>query len=263
VSLRSDVDEAYALALTHCAECRDYHLTRPYLVASGVRGGAAGDREAMAPLLDEFAPPGARILIAAAADATLLSFVLDEIGPRTPAITVADQCPTPLILCRHLAERRAANVQTLEADIVTGDLGGPYDLIIAHAVLPFIAPQDRTAFLANLARRLAPGGHLLLAYPTQPSTLHSSGFVDKVLSGLAARDINLPDPPAPLLDALHRLVAAPARDFDGDALDLDALMHNSGLRAERVVDLVGRTRAIGERSTLARPNRRYVIACRL
>jgi Methyltransferase domain len=262
ISLQSEVDEAYRLALTYCADCRDYHLTRPYLVASGLRAGAAGDREVMAPLVREFVQAGARILVAGSADAGSLRFVLDEAGDRHPLVTVADRCQTPLLVCRHHAERRQTQIRTIQADLAHGDLGDAYDLIIAHAVLQFFPAADRTAFLTNLSGRLAPQGRLLLAYPLEQAVLLPEDLIDKVQKGIEERGVHFPNPPDILLEALRRMALAPARDFDGATLDLERLAKSCALRAERVVDMMGRRRTISKDIALPRPSRRYVIAAR-
>ena len=53
---QQQVDRAYGLALLHCGSCRDYHLTRPFFVAAGIRG-VERDRPLFVPLLQKFVCP--------------------------------------------------------------------------------------------------------------------------------------------------------------------------------------------------------------
>jgi 2-polyprenyl-3-methyl-5-hydroxy-6-metoxy-1,4-benzoquinol methylase len=61
-----------------------------------------------------------------------------------------------------VARRRWPDMQWIHADLATGDLDGPYDVVVmAGNVLLFARPQDRAAIVANLAAHLAPGGRLV------------------------------------------------------------------------------------------------------
>ena len=220
---QQQVDRAYGLALVHCGSCRDYHLTRPFFVAAGIRG-VERDRPLFVPLLQKFVRPGARLL-------------------------VADRCETPLAQCRDLVHWAPITIETEAVDLVTTPPLGSFDIIVAHYVLPFIPPDSRVAFLRNLARMLAPGGLLIAAYPlARARGATRRGVTARLLEGLARHNISLPDPPAPLLEALQRLEAAGPKDFDGTAPEAIALFAAAGLDVVETSD------------SEVEPLRRYVVA---
>jgi SAM-dependent methyltransferase len=245
---QQQVDRAYGLALVHCGSCRDYHLTRPFFVAAGIRG-VERDRPLFVPLLQKFVRPGARLLVAAAGDSTLPELVLDAVGDRLAGLLVADRCETPLAQCRDLVHWAPITIETKAVDLVTTPPLGSFDIIVAHYVLPFIPPDSRVAFLRNLARMLAPGGLLIAAYPlARARGATRPGVTARLLEGLARHNISLPDPPAPLLEALQRLEAAGPKDFDGTAPEAIALFAAAGLDVVETSD------------SEVEPLRRYVVA---
>jgi len=235
---QTDIDDAVAIAAEHCRQgCRDYHLTRPYFVASGVRMGPARDSAVMRPLLRRLAPAGARILIAGAADAGLFGFVWDSLADRHPAITVIDQCETPLILTRRFAARHGVPIKTKAIDILLLDDAERYDLIIAHLVFNFIEPDQRPAALARLGRALVPAGKLVVAARSQQAgeTRSSRTKVADVLLGLEANGFALPGESDGLLAAMQRELA-PSPVPPATVATLEPLWASAGLALAETVD---------------------------
>ncbi|MGN6685142.1 MAG: methyltransferase domain-containing protein [Devosia sp.] len=238
---QADIEAAAAVAAQHCREvCRDYHMTRPYFVASGVRMGPSRDSKIMRPLLQRFAPTGARVLIAGAADAGLASFVWESLSDRQPAITVIDQCETPLILTQRYAAGRAVEIATRPVDILRLEDMERYDLIVAHLVFSFIEPDHRPGALARLSRALAPGGSLVVAAPRSRASAEgrsSRNKLDEVLQGLEAHGFSLPAQSDHLLAAMQReLGASPAPA--ATLASLEPLFASAGLALDETVDAV-------------------------
>ena len=59
--------------------------------------------------------------------------------------------------------QRGKEVDRLDA--ITDDFGGPYDAVVALAVLQHLPPSDLPSVLAKIAAALTPGGQLLVAVP--------------------------------------------------------------------------------------------------
>jgi len=189
----ADAADDYAYALAHCAGCTDYHATRPYLVLSGERMGAARDREQFGALAAGLFPASGELLIAGAADAGLLEFALDTLGPRLRQVHVADLCPSPLHACERLAERRGATLTTFVRDLTMASPFGSYDMIIAHLILQFMPPAGRQSYLRLLRQMLKPDGVVIVATAGRRLGPRGQGdHVQPILDGLAERHIPLP-----------------------------------------------------------------------
>lgn len=75
----------------------------------------------------------------------------------------------------HIAEGQALAGDLPNLHLATGNLahvaeedGPPFDLIVAHGVYSWIAPEQQAALRRIVARRLAPGGVAYLHYSTHP-----------------------------------------------------------------------------------------------
>lgn len=248
---QSEVDEAYRLALELCSPlCRDYHMTRPYLVASGVRKGPARDAAVFVPLLTRWVMRHDRVLIAGAADQGLLELLHDTLAHLELSITVADRCETPLTLNRRAAARRGIAIETAAADLTDITARDPFDVVIMHAILPHIEESRRTVALQRVAALLTTGGRVLAAYPVHQMPIERAGISRRMLSGLAAQGIALPEPAGPLIEAIGR-VERSGEAFDADSPLLAAAFAEAGLH------IVER-----EDSVAGRKPRRYVVARR-
>jgi SAM-dependent methyltransferase len=67
-----------------------------------------------------------------------------------------------------VARRRAPHLRWHHADLATGGLGGPYDVVVmAGNVMLFCRAEDRGPIVANLARHLQPGGRLVAGFSVE------------------------------------------------------------------------------------------------
>lgn len=65
---------------------------------------------------------------------------------------------------RRFLELQAARGKTGELlDVITDDVGGPYDAVVAMCVLIHVPRQETDQVLARLARSLRPGGALIVS----------------------------------------------------------------------------------------------------
>lgn len=219
---QSDVDFSAEAALAYCTDCLDYHLVRPYQLASGWPLGPERDKVVFGPMLHRLTPSNGRILIAGSADAGLLAFALDADGDLNPTIIVADRCEAPLAVCRRYAAKRGASIETVTADLVMSPPPGPFDVIVAHLILRFIPPKLRVEFLRGLAEQLRPGGTLILAHLGGRDQGASRVMRERILAGLAARGITIASPQI-LLASIERLEQRP-RDASREVDELDQIV---------------------------------------
>jgi hypothetical protein len=209
-SIEEEARQAIELVQVYCDTCRDYHLARSFLKAAGWERGPARDRALFAPMLRRFAFPGARVLIAGAADTGLLDFAVSAIGDLRPEFVVADKCRTPLVLCERYAASEEVVVRTVEADLIR-DHVGTFDLIIGHLVLSFVPPAERIGFLQHLGTMLAPSGTLVLgAGKPRTGPRVTPMTLTQVLAALRVRGLQLPGDGQMVTDALRWHVDQPA-----------------------------------------------------
>jgi SAM-dependent methyltransferase len=70
------------------------------------------------------------------------------------------------------ARRKAPGVEWLLADLVSVDLHRSFDaIVLAGNVMIFLAPGSEPAVVANLARHLTPGGHIIAGFQLMPGRL--------------------------------------------------------------------------------------------
>jgi hypothetical protein len=260
-TFEDEAREIFPLATAHCGDCRDYHLTRPYLNLGGVSRGPERDRTLFAPMLTRLVPNGARVLLAGAADTGLLRFVLSATGELAPRITVADQCETPLALCRLFANDAGVAIETRRADLIDATGLGPFEVIVGHLVLGYMPVDQRVAFLRNLAGMLTSAGTLIIAASIidHVPRIHTP-VGEQVLATLAARNIPLPGDGTILTEALHQFDTARQRGIqrlDGHPAALESLMAQAGLESAERHDLQsGRLKSPGP------ANRTYLVTRR-
>lgn len=85
-----------------------------------------------------------------------------ELGPRVGFITGADTSPGMLKMLSEKAETQGVSAKLIALDPSgTGDLGGPYDLIVSSMTLHHIA--DLPALFLRFMQHLNPGGQVALA----------------------------------------------------------------------------------------------------
>jgi SAM-dependent methyltransferase len=197
--LLAQAEYQFAMAEEHCADCRHYHALYGYLRLAKPNDYFEAGRETLQRLVREHCPSGGRVLIAGAADSRLFGLVAQTVAGFPSAITVADRCRTPLLVCRRYAERHGLAVATIEADIAQALPGGPYDMALAHLTLMFVPVAAQAAFLRNLGQSLVKGGRLILVHwlrpdkPPTDQTMEARRYATRVLAALAARGVSLPE----------------------------------------------------------------------
>ena len=101
--------------------------------------------------------PGARALSVADGEGRNSVFMAER-GLR---VTAMEYAPSALAKARRLAEERKVEVDFVEADVLSADWGGPYDVLVA-IFIQFAGPEDRARLFAKMRDALRPGGLLLL-----------------------------------------------------------------------------------------------------
>jgi hypothetical protein len=194
-----------------CVDCKEYHALWGYGRLAGLNDGLSTDADVVAPLLAKFAPRGARILIAGAADAGLLALTAQSTRHADPQITVADRCATPLAVCRHYAQAHGLAIETIIADLTRTSPKGPFHLVIMHNLLLFIPAAQRVPLLRLTAHSLAKNGMLLLVnrMPRRQFEGITPKYRDnsKLAEVLAQRQIALPEGADKFAERIMRLAA--------------------------------------------------------
>lgn len=204
----ADAKNDFAFALAHCEGCADYHATRPYLLLSGERRGAARDREMFASVLRRYLPEGGSLLLGGSADAGLVATASDVLGAQLGAVAVADRCPAPLRAVGRYAARHGLAVSTFERDLTAAEPFGSYDVILAHLILGFLSPDGRIAYLKLMRSMLNPGGTLVVVSGMPRAKRPPLGQrVDGVMAALHAKSVPLPEAEADFRRRLEEVMA--------------------------------------------------------
>ena len=67
------------------------------------------------------------------------------------------------------ARLKAPELEWIEADLATVDVGRQFDVVVmAGNVMIFVEPGTEPAVVANMARHVAPGGHLIAGFQLKP-----------------------------------------------------------------------------------------------
>lgn len=101
-----------------------------------------------------------RVLISGAADYSMLVVVVQAFRETgvSPDVTIVDQCETPLMLNRWLADREAIEITTLHRDIFDCAEPGRFDAICTHSFLSEIPSGRWPDLLGKWRELLRPGG---------------------------------------------------------------------------------------------------------
>ena len=84
-----------------------------------------------------------------------------ELADRGVDVVGVDLDPT---MIGH-ARLKAPELEWMEADLATVDAGRQFDVVVmAGNVMIFVAPQTEAAVVANMARHVRPGGHLVAGF---------------------------------------------------------------------------------------------------
>lgn len=153
-------------------------------------------------------PPWGTVLDVGCGDGLLTR----RLAPFADRVTGVDVSPAMVDRCRALAD--APHLRYVEGDVLTTDVGGPFDLVTCVATLHH---TDLRAGLTRLAELTAPGGVLFVVGLANPSS--ASDWLMGAL-GLPAHRIarwrrGSYDAGAPVLDArtTHGEVRAAAREL--------------------------------------------------
>ena len=113
-------------------------------------------------LIQEVAPPPARIIDVGAGASTLVDDLL-ELGYRN--LTVLDVSDAALAMARRRLGERATEVNWLAADVCSASLEeNCFDLWHDRAVFHFLTSEnDRRAYVSQVRRSLVSGGHVVIA----------------------------------------------------------------------------------------------------
>ena len=82
-----------------------------------------------------------------------------------------DISPTGIRQMVEVADAEGLSVQGHVADLTEYEIDRTYDIILLDRVLHMLAPQPRAQLLGQAARRVKPGGHILIA--DQPGNMPS------------------------------------------------------------------------------------------
>ena len=84
-----------------------------------------------------------------------------ELAARGIDVVGVDLDPT---MIGH-ARLKAPELEWIEADLASVDVGRQFDVVVmAGNVMIFVAPQTEAAVVANMARHVSPGGHLIAGF---------------------------------------------------------------------------------------------------
>jgi hypothetical protein len=111
-----------------------------------------------------------RVLISGAADYSMLAVVVQafrEVAVR-PDITVVDQCETPLMLNRWLADREGFDVTTVHSNIFEYTEARPFDAVCTHSFLSELPSERWPVLLGKWRRLLRPGGAAITVNRVRP-----------------------------------------------------------------------------------------------
>lgn len=186
---------AWRIAGDICTCEGGYHRIHPLLHAVGAMTGIASDRKVLDAILPDLITPGCRILVAGAADATLVHFLISRAQARPISISVVDRCEAPLRLIEQLELPNDVTVDTRQVDLTRLDEHDRYDLILSHSMLPFVSDPIRVEILHNLGASLTPHGRLLIVGRVTQSTYQPTP--DEVAQAMVrraeARLVDFPD----------------------------------------------------------------------
>ena len=236
--LEAQARMAWRIASEICSCEGDYHRVHPVLRAIGSMKGIAADHDVLGGILSDLVRPDARILIAGAADATLVQYFVAHSDARPLSISVVDLCEAPLRLIEHLELPSEVQVDTRQIDLTMLEDKDRYDLILSHSMLPFVDDAARVEVLRRLGDSLTPDGRIILVLRVTQSTYQATDeeLTDALLRRNESRLGNCPD----LIDfcgnelpaALRNNAAAFAARKGGfrDEDDIRSVIDRAGLR---------------------------------
>ena len=184
-------------------------------------------------LLRRFTPPKGRILVAGSADAGMLALTAEATRDMTPAIEVADRCPTPLTTCQRYADMQGISFASLRLDIRSGEVPRLYDVMYGDCVLQFVPRPNRVDVLSKLRRALMKRGVLILVERLRTGAEESSRKRDhavETLAALAAGGIVLPEDEASFRRKLDQTANERRDRLGSDSDRLTPILIDAGFR---------------------------------
>jgi len=143
--------------------CADlYHAIHPVLRATGFTPGIATDRGTLNGFLPAMVAPGARLLIAGAADASLVQYFVENCPARPLSITVIDRCPAPLALIGRMRLPEGVTIETRQGQLAELAERDRYDLVLSHDMMNFIDEATRLEVIDRLSQSLTAEGRFIL-----------------------------------------------------------------------------------------------------
>lgn len=238
--------QAADVAKKLCGTCQSYHLLWPYLRLIGVPGGIEGGESDLNSAIAHAVTNGRRdILIAGAADTGLLSVVARATVGLETNITVLDRCETPLELCRRFASRWALKVGALHTDLREFSVQSSFDIVVAHHLLTFIAPNDRFDVMSRLRRSLRPDGRLILRFRAishgeiKNTSTDNNGLPERAIAELDKMNIALPEPREDLRNRIAAYVMErhSREDAERDRAEVEGLLDSAGFIIESIAPI--------------------------
>ena len=170
--------------------------------------GLEDDAQVLGPLMRASVGERARVLLVGAADTGVLVLLMRSVAPTLPHCTVIDRCAAPLELIRGYASESGLDCELVHDDLLRWSPKRPFDLVVAHYTLSFVAPADLPAAVGALARCVAPHGHALVV----------------LKSGRAAADSQVADFRDAWLAEARAAIASSGLAASLDASELDTLL---------------------------------------
>jgi SAM-dependent methyltransferase len=164
--LRESAPMALATALERCAHesCRSYHAVWQYLRLANLARSVRIDGPIYVAAAERLARMGRlnRVLITATADYSMLAHLVEGArrGGANPAFDVVDRCPTSLHLNDWYGQRIAANVRTIQSDVLAYQSDERYDLVCSHSFVHWLPVETRPRLFEQWRQHLAPEGRV-------------------------------------------------------------------------------------------------------
>lgn len=179
----------------------------------------------------------ARVLVSGSADYSMLAHVLHAAREAAVpvAVTVLDQCETPLRMSRWYAERAGfADLTLASADVLAYRPDTSFDLIVTSSFFGYFGPAQRVTLFRSYARMLAPSGRLVFSNRLRPGPEEQTvGFTEAQAQAFESRVLDLGA-------RLPQALALPEADWRALARRYVQLFHAYPLNGpQTVVDLAG------------------------
>lgn len=145
--------------------CQDYHRSWSLVRWAELDGKLPAGQPFFKQWLTKIdARGGKRVLISGGADSGLTAMALDIYRELSvvPDLTFVDQCKTPVLQNKVLADHHSLKISTHRGNILEFS-AEPFDAILAHSFLFFFSEEDRSALFRHWFSLLAPGGCVLLS----------------------------------------------------------------------------------------------------